>query len=139
MTLPPLSYTTSLAGVEPRMLIGFFDGWPNPPLPQTHLRMLRGSSHVVLAIDPEEDRVVGFINAVSDGFFAASIPLLEVLPAYRGRGIGGELVRRMLAELADLYSIDIACDPPLQGFYEKHGLRRATGMMHRNYARQAGE
>lgn len=137
MTLSALSYTTSLDGIEPRMLVGFFNGWPSPPSPQTHLRMLEGSSHVVLAIDPVAGRVVGFINAVSDRFFAASIPLLEVLPGYRGRGIGRELVRRMLVELADFYSIDLACDPSLQPFYERVGLQHATGMMRRNYARQS--
>jgi ribosomal protein S18 acetylase RimI-like enzyme len=130
-----ITYSTTLAGIESSMLSGFFDGWPNPPSPETHLRILRGSSHVVLAL--EAGRVVGFINAISDGFFAASIPLLEVIPAYRGRGIGRELVRQMLDALADFYCVDLACDTNVQAFYESVGLRRATGMMHRNYQRQA--
>jgi GNAT superfamily N-acetyltransferase len=117
------------------MLGGFSDGWPAPPSPETHLRILRGSSHVVLAL--EGRRVVSFINAVIDGFFAASIPLLEMLPEHRRRGIGRELVRRMLDALADFYSVDLACDASLQPFYEKIGLRRGTGMLSRNYQRQA--
>ncbi|MEM1027012.1 MAG: GNAT family N-acetyltransferase [Planctomycetota bacterium] len=117
------------------MLSGLFAGWPAPPFPEIHLRILRRSSHVVLALDGQ--RVVGFINAISDGFYAACIPLLEVLPAYRGRGIGSELVRQMLAQLSEFYSIDLACDPSVQPFYEGIGLRRAVGMMRRNYDRQA--
>ncbi len=130
-----ITYATTADDVDPSMLSGFFDGWPSPPSLETHLRILRSSSHVVIALN--EQRVVGFINAISDGFFAAAIPLLEVLPEYRGRGIGRELIRRMFDQLADFYSIDLSCDPDVQAFYEKSGLRRGTGMMLRNYQRQA--
>ena len=88
MNRETIVYTSQLEGIDAAALAGFFDGWPQPPSPETHLTILRGSGHVELAIDPSAGRVVGFVNAVGDGFFAASIPLLEVLPAYRGRGIG---------------------------------------------------
>jgi ribosomal protein S18 acetylase RimI-like enzyme len=92
----------------------------------THLRILRGSSVVVLAIDAANGRVVGFVTALSDGVLAAYLPLLEVLSAYRGRGIGRELVRRALAELGDLYMVDVVCDPDVLPFYRSLGLRSAT-------------
>ena len=122
-------------------LQGFFVGWPNPPAPETHLRLLRGSSHIVLARDGEMDQggaVVGFITAVSDGVLSAYIPLLEVLPEYQDRGIGSELVRRMVDRLSDYYMVDLLCDTELQPYYERFAMRRATGMMLRNYDRQAG-
>ena len=130
-----ITYSTSSDWIEPSMLAGFFDGWPEPPSAETHLRLLRGSSHVVLALDG--GRVVGFVNAISDGFFAASIPLLEVLPTHRGRGIGRELVRRLLDQLSEFYSVDLACDPATQEFYQQLGLRPSIAMMRRNYQRQA--
>jgi ribosomal protein S18 acetylase RimI-like enzyme len=83
--------------------------------------------------------VVGFITAISDGVSAAYIPHLEVLPAYQGRGIGSELVRRMLARLRGLYMIDLTCDPDVQPFYARLGMRPSTGMLVRNYDRQACE
>ena len=86
----------------------------------------------------EEDKVVGFVTAISDGVLAASVPLLEVRPAYRGRGVGRELMRRMLEMLDGLYMVDLLCDSDLQPFYEKVGMRRSPGMMVRNYARQSG-
>lgn len=132
-------YTTSTEGIRPEQLTGFFIGWPNPPSPERHLALLQGSSHVVLAIDEANDRVIGFINAVSDGVLSAYIPLLEVLPEYQGWGIGGELVRRMLADLRELYMVDLLCDSELQPYYERFGMRRATGMLLRNYDRQSGE
>jgi GNAT superfamily N-acetyltransferase len=64
--------------------------------------------------------------------------LLEVLPAYRGRGIGSELVRRLLAQLGDLYAVDVACDADVQPFYARLGLLPAQGMMLRHYQRQSG-
>lgn len=133
-----ISYRNSTAGLGPDQLTGFFDGWPNPPSPDTHLRILDGSSHRILAIDEATAQVVGFITAISDGIISAYIPLLEVLPAYKGQGIGQELTRRMLAELSELYMIDLLCDEELQPFYRKVGMHPATGMMVRNFARQSG-
>jgi ribosomal protein S18 acetylase RimI-like enzyme len=133
-----ISYTQSVEGLTSDRLHGFFAGWPKPPSPQTHLVLLQNSAYVVLAVDEETGNVVGFVTAISDEILTAHIPLLEVLPAYQGRGIGGELMRRVLDELSGLYAIDLLCDPDLQAFYERLGMRRAVGMMVRNYERQSG-
>lgn len=134
-----ITYVDSPDGITPAMLADFFDGWPAPPSPETHLRILRGSAHVILAIDPSAGRVVGFVNAISDGVISASLPLLEVLPAYRRLGIGRELIMRMLHKLEDHYMIDLVCDPELVPFYERLGFARGRAMMQRNYARQSGQ
>jgi len=131
-------YATSAANLSEEHLGGFFVGWPNPPSPTNHLRLLRGSQYVVIASEPTTGKVVGFITAISDEVLCAYVPLLEVLPKYQGRGIGGELVERMLAELAHLYMVDLLCDPSVQPFYERFKMRKATGMMIRNYDRQDG-
>lgn len=123
-----IEYATDLTGVEPAHLHGFFEGWPNPPSPERHLEILRGSYCVVLAREPGKPQVIGFVNAISDGVLSAFVPLLEVLPSHRGGGIGSELVRRMLDELADFYSVDLLCDPELGPFYEPFGMQRAHGM-----------
>ena len=135
----PVHYTESLAGIEANQLEGgFFVDWPNPPSPETHLRLLQGSSHVVLTIDERTADVVGFVTAISDGVLSAYIPLLEVLPEYQHQGIGQELMRRMIAALRSHYMIDLLCDPDLQSFYEQVGMRRASGMLIRNDDRQNG-
>lgn len=131
-------YADSLDGITPECLSGFFVGWPNPPSPQTHLAILRGSYAVVLALDTASGQVIGFVNAVSDGIQAAYIPNLEVLPAYQGQGIGSELVRRLLARLRHLYMVDLVCDPDLQPFYARLGFQPYSAMIARNYARQSG-
>jgi GNAT superfamily N-acetyltransferase len=147
-----ITYTDSLDGITAEQLQGFFVGWPNPPTPETHRRILAGSSHIVLALEipsppsplPQVEertgvRVVGFINAISDGVLSAFIPLLEVLPEYQEQGIGGELARRMMDKLRPFYTIDLVCDPKLQPFYERFGMRPYSAMIARNYERQSGE
>ena len=115
-----IRYTDSLDGVDATHLDGFFVGWPDAPSPATHLALLRGSAHAWLALDGE--RVVGFVTATSDGVLTAFIPLLEVLPDHRGRGIGAELVRRMLGTLDGLYAVDVVCDEDVMPFYERLGF-----------------
>lgn len=131
-------FRNSVEGITAEQLQGFFVGWPHPPSAPTHLELLKNSDEKILAMDEDTGNVVGFITAVTDKVLFAYIPLLEVLPAYQGRGIGQELVRRMLEQLRDLYAIDLLCDAQLQPFYEKFGMTKATGMYIRNYARQAG-
>jgi len=129
-------YRDSTAGLSSGQFAGFFDGWPNPPSSETHLEILQHSDHVVIAL--EEERVVGFVTAITDGILSAYIPLLEVLPSHRRKGIGAELVRRMLEKLRHLYMIDLVCDPALQPFYERFGMKPFNAMIIRNFDRQSG-
>ena len=126
-------YQDTLNEITADMLQNFFDGWRKPRTSKEHLQILANSSHIVLALDTETNKVVGFVNALSDGLQAAFIPLLEVIPAYKNRGIGSELMRRMLEKLDSLSAIDLMCDPDLQSFYERFGLQRSVGMLKRNY------
>jgi ribosomal protein S18 acetylase RimI-like enzyme len=111
---------------------GFFEGWPSRPSPQLHLAHLQGAEVAIVAVDAATGQVIGFVTAIGDGVLSAFIPLLEVLPAYRGRGIGTELVRRVLERLRDRYSIDLVCDADLVPFYERLGGRRLVAMAWRN-------
>lgn len=133
-----MQYKYNLDDISSDMLKGFFVDWPNPPSPQTHYKLLENSSKVVIAIDEEFKQVVGFITAISDGVLSAYIPFLEVLPAYKNRGIGKELIKRMLNELSTIYMIDLCCDDDLIPLYEKYGMIRSNGMLVRNYKMQSG-
>lgn len=134
-----MEYSTTVDTITPEQLVGFFDGWPNPPSAETHLKLLQNSSHVIMAKDEESNQVIGFITAISDGVLSAYIPFFEVLPAYKEQGIGTELVKRMFNELNQLYMIDLACDDDLVAYYERFGMVRGNSMMFRNYERQSGE
>lgn len=133
-----IRYSSSSNEIAPDQLRGFFVGWPNPPSPETHLRLLRSSPIVALAHDDASGCVVGFATALTDGVLSAYIPLLEVLPPYRGRGIGTTLVRRLLDQLGGLYMIDVTCDEEVQPFYARLGLKPSRGMVLRRYDCQSG-
>jgi GNAT superfamily N-acetyltransferase len=128
-----IAYVSSVENITPENLQGFFVGWKNPPSPEMHWKLLTHSDQIVLAVDDETGNVIGFITAISDGVLCAYIPLLEVLPAYQKRGIGRELVRRMLEKLKGLYMVDVFCDPELEPFYARLGMKPGFGMMLRDY------
>ena len=123
-----IKYVDSVDGIRAENLHGFFAGWRDAPSPEMHLQLLGGSDHVVLAVDEDDGNVAGFITAISDGVLSAHIPLLEVLPAYQGQGIGQELTRRMLEKLNGLYAVDLAA----------RGMRGAREILEhpRGFARQ---
>ncbi len=131
-----ITYQTDLKGISSDHLKNFFVGWPDPPSKETFLKLLQGSYKIVLAL--EDDKVIGFINAISDGILSAYIPLLEVLPEYQKQGIGKTLVSKIIAELKNLYMIDLLCDEDLISYYEKIGMNKAQGVCVRNYDRQSG-
>jgi ribosomal protein S18 acetylase RimI-like enzyme len=131
-----INYKNSMVTISHKNFSGLFVGWPNPPSEETLMRILKGSYRFILAM--EGDKVVGFINAISDGVLSAYIPLLEVLPEYQSRGIGKELVTKMREELKHLYMVDLLCDEELIPYYEKQGMSKATGALIRNYENQSG-
>jgi len=127
-------YTDDLASVREDMLHGFFVGWPRRPSAAQHLAVLRGSYRSVVAIDDADDRVVGFVNMLSDGVLTAFIPWLEVLPGYQEQGVGGELMRRILDGTDRFYSVDLVCDAALVPYYERFGMRGAASTLLRHPA-----
>ena len=119
--------STDVGGLSAGQLEGFFDGWPRRPSAEDLLGIIQGSCRAVIAVG-DSGKVVGFATSISDGSLAAFIPLVEVLPDYRGRGIGTAITRRMLQELADKYMVDLICDESASSFYEELGMRRTVGM-----------
>ena len=134
-----MKYIHSCDNITEDMLNGFFVGWPNPPSPSKHLKLLRESQKVVIALDEEQNQVVGFITAISDNVLSAYIPFLEVLPEYKAKGIGKQLVSRMLDELKEIYMVDICCDDDLVPYYKNFGMTHTNGMIIRNYEMQSGK
>ena len=78
-----IEYIDTVENIATQMLKGFFAGWKKPRTPEEHLEILKNSNHIILAIDSDNGKVVGFITALTDTIQSAFIPLLEVLPEYR--------------------------------------------------------
>lgn len=131
-------YKDNLDNLNAENLKGFFVGWSEHPDNEKHLEILKNSNYVFLAVDTETNNVVGFINAISDKVLSVYIPLLEVLPEYKGKGIGQELVKKMFNKLENYYMVDICCDEDLVSFYKKFEMYEVKGMIKRNYKMQTG-
>lgn len=133
-----IAYLDNLDNISIHMLKGFFVEFSRKPTSEKLFEILKNSEYKILAMDIGENKVVGFINAISDHTLSAYIPLLEVLPVYQKHGIGKELVKRMMEKLKDYYMIDICCDERLAKFYGKFGMKKILAMTIRNYQNQSG-
>jgi len=70
-------------------------GWERRTADRDRLaQLVRGSMFVVSAW--EGDRLVGFARAISDGATNAYVSTVAVLPEYQKRGIGREIIRRLI-------------------------------------------
>lgn len=125
-----LRWSSDVTDLREEHLEGFFVGWPRRPSQSQHLRALRGAQEAVVVVDDDEPGapVVGFVTVVGDGVLVAFIPWLEVLPAWQGRGLGKELLRRAIEAVPAAYSVDLVCDEDIAPFYESQGWTRLTGM-----------
>ncbi|PQP86065.1 N-acetyltransferase [Paenibacillus sp. AR247] len=91
-----------------------------------------GSSIAVGAWD--EDRLVGFARAVSDGLFRAYIEDMGVQEDYRKRGLGREIVDRITAELENIHVVSLFCESGLVDFYQQTGYKPTRQVvMHKSH------
>jgi ribosomal protein S18 acetylase RimI-like enzyme len=70
-------------------------GWPHRAADRSKLALLVSRS-LYVSTAHDGDKLVAFARALSDGVSNAYISTVCVLPDYRGRGIGREVVRRMV-------------------------------------------
>jgi ribosomal protein S18 acetylase RimI-like enzyme len=90
--------------------------------------MIRGSLCFMVARLPG-GRTIGMARVISDGVSDAYIQDVVVLPSHRGRGIGGELVRRLTRFCLErkIPWIGLVAEPGTQGLYERLGYGPLAG------------
>ncbi|MCG7385622.1 GNAT family N-acetyltransferase [Paenibacillus sp. ACRRY] len=71
----------------------------------------------------EDDVLVGFSRAISDGVFRAYIEDVVVLSSYRNKGLGKLMIEWLLEELK-VDVISLFCSEDLAGFYEETGFKK---------------
>jgi ribosomal protein S18 acetylase RimI-like enzyme len=81
----------------------------------------------------EDDTLIGFARAISDGKFRAYIEDVVIHSSYRKEGIGEKLVSKMLAELSHIDVISLFCEEHLIPLYEKNNFKysKSQFVMHR--------
>ncbi len=94
--------------------------WDSGNFPEKLKMAIKNSHRVYTAYDG--DKLVGLINALSDGVMTVYFHYLLVRPEYQGQGIGKKLVDLMLEEYADFArKVVIAYDSEVE-FYKKCGF-----------------
>jgi ribosomal protein S18 acetylase RimI-like enzyme len=90
--------------------------------------MIRGSLCFMVARSLD-GRIVGMGRVISDGHSDAYIQDVVVLEAYRGQGVGRELVRRLtqFCTARKISWIGLIAEPGTQGLYEELGFGALIG------------
>lgn len=72
----------------------------------------------------EGDKLIGYIDSVSNGVTDAYIQDLMVCPDHQGKGIGTDLMNKMIEYLTGkhIYMISVVYDECLKPFYERFGF-----------------
>ena len=70
------------------------------------------------------ENFIGYIDAVSNGVTDAYIQDLMVCPKYQGKGIGTELMNRIITYLKEnkIYMISVVFEDKLLPFYKRFGF-----------------
>lgn len=99
--------------------------WDSAKYPRRLSSAIRNSDAVYSAWDG--DRLVGLINALSDGLLNVYFPYLLVRPDYQGAGIGKKLVSLMLEKYRDCIRKSLIAYDEQVKFYERCGFRTGAG------------
>ena len=99
------------------------NGWSSAEKPDLLRKALRRSDALVSAWAGKE--LVGLANAISDGYLVVYYPHMLVHPEYQGRGIGAEIMRRLMKKYQGFHQHVLIADGRAIEFYRKCGFTRA--------------
>ena len=122
----PITYGDASA-VDASQLQSLFASvqWDSANYPDKLFLAIKNSHRVITAWDG--DRLVGLMNALSDGVMTAYFHYLLVRPEYHGQGIGRSLVKQMLDHYADYARKILIAYEPEATFYQHCGFELGTG------------
>ncbi len=109
--------------LDPLIALYRANGWSSAEQPELLHKALLASHSLVTAWDA--NKLVGLANAISDGYLVVYYPHLLVLPDYQRRGIGTELMRRLMTNYDGFHQHMLVSDGGAVDFYRKCGFIRA--------------
>ena len=93
--------------------------------------MLEGADRTITAL--HDGRIVGFGRALCDGVSNGYLSMIAVDEEMRGRGIGTEIVRRLVGEDTEITWV-LRAGRQSRGFWERLGFRASEIAMERTKA-----
>lgn len=101
-------------------------GWESAKDPQTLVLAFLLSSNVISCW--HDDKLIGIIRSMDDGYWSANIDCLVVHKDYQGKGIGSKLLEVLLDQIKNIKYINVAPDSRKQiKFYKKAGFSLIKG------------
>ncbi|GAA0076673.1 hypothetical protein UT300005_10510 [Clostridium sp. CTA-5] len=108
-----------VSNILKRVGMAYFEG-------EMHKRAFENSHTVVFVFD--DDKLIGFGRAISDGIYQAAIYDVAVLPEYQGKGVGRKVVESIKKCIPQCNFI-LYASPGKEVFYEKMNFKKMkTGM-----------
>ena len=98
-------------------------GWSSADKPDALHKGLLGAHSLITAWD--DAMLIGLGSAISDGHLVVYFPHMVVRPDYQGRGIGTQLMTRMMARYRGFHQQALIADGRAIDFYTKLGFVRA--------------
>ncbi|QTL47976.1 MULTISPECIES: GNAT family N-acetyltransferase [Priestia] len=123
-----VSFSNSIENVEWSRMKEIYRsvGWKNHD--KNKIKKIFQSSNVV-AVAYDENKIVGFGRALSDGVFNAAIYDVVVDKHFQNQGIGQQIIENLLAQLNDISCVHLVSTAGNEEFYRKAGFRKMkTGM-----------
>ncbi|MEI7576877.1 MAG: GNAT family N-acetyltransferase [Armatimonadota bacterium] len=106
------------------------NGWGARLRDADRFREVIHRSHFAL-VAVSDSKVVGFIRAISDGWYNAYISMVVVHPEYRRQGIATALMNHMMADGEEMTWVLRAGRDGVSGFYEGLGFSNSEVAMER--------
>ncbi|MGI6226675.1 MAG: GNAT family N-acetyltransferase [Peptococcales bacterium] len=113
--------------IQKEQLVDLFSSvqWESSKHPERLQSAIANSHSVITAWD--DKKLVGLINALSDGAMTVYFHYMLVDPDYQGNGIGKKLLQLMLEKYKDFPTKVLISYEQATDFYIKHGFKAEEG------------
>ena len=112
--------------------------WKDNYNPSGLKNLIKGSFAFAVAVDKNVRKAIGMGRLISDGTSDAYIQDLVVLPKYRDKGIGRQIVKTLLDHCLSkgILWIGLTAEPEQDGFYSNIGFKTMSKYVPMKYQKE---